>query len=125
MAKYSNESLRKEADFIDIELGNLTPRGTAQAAAIHAAAIQLPLPGLPLEEKKGVFRRKCIDPLKKFCGKYPNLSLAIYMLIVSGSLAASIVLLTLFMRIFPDPEMTDEMRDGIEKLPGYNKGTYH
>ena len=52
-------------------------------------------------------------------------ALAIYMLIVSGSLASSIVLLTLFMGIFPDPEMTDEMRDGIEKLPGYKKGTYH
>ncbi|KAG4425280.1 hypothetical protein IFR04_001647 [Cadophora malorum] len=109
MANYSNDSLRKEADFIDIELGNLTPRGRAQAPAIHAATIQLPLSGLPLEEKKGVFRRKCIDPLKRFC----------------GSLASSIVLLTLFIGIFPDPEMTDEMRDGIEKLPGYNKGTYH
>ena len=125
MANYSNDSLRKKADFIDIELGNLTPRGRAQAPAIHAATIQLPLSGLPLEEKKGVFRRKYIDPLKRFCGNYPNLSLAIYMLIVSGSLASSIVLLTLFMGIFPDPEMTDEMRDGIEKLPGYKKGPYH
>ncbi|PVH78567.1 hypothetical protein DL98DRAFT_634252 [Cadophora sp. DSE1049] len=125
MANYSNDSLRKEAGSIDIELGNLTPRGRARAAAIHSAAIQLPLPGLPQDEKKkGVVRRKCIDPMKRFCEKYPNLSMAAFILIVSFWLAAGIVLLTLFMGLFKDPVMTDEMRDEIEHLPGYNVGTY-
>lgn len=124
MANYSNDSLRKEAGFIDIELGNLTPRGRAQAAAIRSTAIQLP-PPQHAETKKGVIRRKCIDPMKRFCEKYPNFSIVIFMLIVSFWLVASIVLLTLFMGLFKDPEMTDEIRDEIEHLPGYNVGTYH
>ncbi|KAK0099989.1 hypothetical protein ONS95_013193 [Cadophora gregata] len=123
MTKNSNESHHKEVS-IGIELGDLTPQGRVRAAAIHGAAIQLPPPRLAETEKKSLARRKCIDPMKRFCEKRPRLSLIIFIAIVSFWLLASIVLLTLFMGLFKDPDMTDGMRDEIEHLPGYNTGTY-
>ncbi|XMA12340.1 hypothetical protein WAI453_005131 [Rhynchosporium graminicola] len=104
-------------EFTDIELGDLTPGGTARAPPAS-----LPKPA-GKEAKKNIIRRTCLDPMKAFCERYPTCSIIIFILFITFCLVMSIVLLSLSMGIFLNP-MTDEMREGVANLPGFNKGIY-
>ncbi|KAG4437251.1 hypothetical protein IFR05_007267 [Cadophora sp. M221] len=126
-------------DFTDVELGDATSREMGRLRAevetekAEEAGVSVEVETLPPKpnqlaqqpEKKNAFPRKCLDPMKVFCAKYPNMSIVIFMLLVAFCMAMSVLLLTLSIEIFArNNPMTDEMRDGIEHLPGFNKGIY-
>ncbi|KAH7321663.1 hypothetical protein BKA65DRAFT_556012 [Rhexocercosporidium sp. MPI-PUGE-AT-0058] len=126
MTDFSRPNVAQLPGFRDIELGNLTPRGVARApAAVVAPSPNTnPLPQQP-EKKKNIVRRKCLDPMKVFCEKYPNWSIVIFIFLVVFCMFMCTLLLTLSMEVFAgNNPLTDEMRDGIEHLPGFNKGIY-
>ncbi|KAL2068270.1 hypothetical protein VTL71DRAFT_16368 [Oculimacula yallundae] len=122
MTNFSHPNPAHTAGFEDIELGDLSPRGRALTRpSITAAAPPAPEKA-PETEKKSLIRRTIIDPMKVFCENHPNPSIAICILFVILCLVMSIVLLSLFMGIFSDQNpMTEEMREGIENLPGFGR----
>ncbi|KAH9220966.1 hypothetical protein DL95DRAFT_455754 [Leptodontidium sp. 2 PMI_412] len=125
-------------DFTDIKLGNPTERRMgglpAEEEEVPEPAAVVEVEALPPkpnqfprqpEQQKNVARRNCLDLMKVFCEKYPNMSIVVFMLLVAFCMTMAILLLTLSMEIFArNNPMTDEMRDGIEHLPGFNKDIY-
>ncbi|CAL3965856.1 unnamed protein product [Diplocarpon coronariae] len=92
-----------------------------------------PLPRMPQQantssDKKTsrVLVRHYIDGIKSFCEKNPGwawliLCLFLSALVIGGS---GLIMASFVSMLAPAPEMTDELRDAINHIPGFSEGIH-